>query len=131
MKAGEAEGAPDLLGTKANAGLQEPERILRVAAVVETVQTEVDDLARRERSRRAGRCTADRVVRQRVAGGEGVHDVVLVRQSAGPVLPGPVRDVLRVLGAAAGEDRRVQIAAEATPSRCSGRDAGGGAVARP
>ena len=137
MGTGEAGGATDLVAAEADPRLQEPEAILRIAAVVEAVQAEVDDVAGRERPRRAcgpiaaaGR-VVDWVRRQGVACCEGVQNVVLVGQAARPVLPGPVRDELRILGAASDEDRGVERAiARPRPYRRTGGVGGRAATPR-
>src|SRR5439155_18485416 len=98
-----AGAATDLVATEGDPVLEEPESLLGVTAVVETVRPEVDELARRVRS-----CGTVRARGFRVPDGEAVLEVVFVRQPAGKVLPGPLVDVDRVLGPAAGEEAAVR-----------------------
>src|SRR5207253_5666126 len=114
-----AVGATNFVAAEGDRILQEPESLLRVAAVVEAIRAEVDDVARR-----AGSARTVGTRRQRIAGGVGVLQVVFVRQAARSVLPRPLVDVDRVLRTAAGEDAGVAICL-LYPCRCrcaSGRD---------
>src|SRR5439155_25644187 len=99
-----AAGAANFIAAEGDRILQEPEALLRVAAVVEAIRAEVDDV-----TRRVGSARTVGTRRQRIAGGVGVLQVVFVRQSARSVLPRPLVDVDRVLRATAGEDAGVPI----------------------
>src|SRR5262249_3287825 len=117
----EVETAANALVAEADRVLEEPETLLRVAVVVVAVRAEVEELARDVRVegrltraagpvRAGGRSRRQRRVGRRpgVARREAVQEVVLVREAAGIRLPDPVRNVLRILGAAGREDRRVE-----------------------
>src|SRR5262249_5441149 len=93
VHAAEAGAAADAVAAQPDRVLEEPEALLRVAAVVEAVRAEEQHLA------------LCRVVPR----GEAVQQVVLVGQPARAVLPRPLIDVLRVLGPAAGEDGGVRV----------------------
>src|SRR5207244_3091482 len=83
--------------------LKEPEPLLRVAAVVQAIRAEEDNVA--------GGCPSARAVgarRQGVTNREGVQQVVLVRQAPSSVLPGPLVDVLRVLRSPTREDGGIE-----------------------
>src|SRR5207247_3765950 len=102
VQAVEARATADAVGAERDLVLEEPEPLLRVAAVIQPIRAEEDDVA--------GRRTPARAVgarRQGIAGRERVLQVVFVRQAAGSVLPGPLIDVLRILRSATGEDRGV------------------------
>src|SRR5439155_6827512 len=95
MRAGEARTATDAVGAEPDRALKEPEPLLRVAAIVQTIRAEEDDVA--------DGCVPTRAVgarRQGVTDREGMQQGVFVRQAASSVLPGPLVDVLRGLRAA-------------------------------
>src|SRR5262245_19431635 len=73
--------------------LHEPEALLRVAAVVEAVGAEIEQLA--ADGRRGSQRTVDvagKGRRKRIARGEGMRQIVLIGESAG-VLPRPLIEV--------------------------------------
>ena len=119
VQTAEAAAAADRVAAQADLLLEEPEALLGIAAVVIAVRAEEQHLALLARIERAtgGHVGAVRTrpgldrPGQRVAGGEAVDQVVLVRQAAGPVLPRPLIGVDRILRATTREDGRIQVPA--------------------